>query len=78
VAIYRLLQNVPLDPEQVEQLTKAYEAALLGLGLRNREDPLTELVARRIFEIRQTGILDPAELAATIIGEFGGKEKDSG
>jgi hypothetical protein len=40
MAIYRLLQNIPLGPEQIGQLTTAYETALRGLGLKDRDDPL--------------------------------------
>jgi hypothetical protein len=69
--IYRLLQNIPLGPEQIGQLTTAYETALRGLGLKDRDDPLADLVARQVFETWQTGIVDPAELAKSVIAKLG-------
>ena len=77
MAISRLLQNVPLGPGEIDQLIKGYEAALYGLGLNNREDPVAEVVAKRTFETWQTGIRDPAELAAAVVGQFGKGEDAS-
>ena len=56
MAIYRILQNMPLSPEDISRLVAAYEVTLKALGLTDRNDPITELVARKIIEIGQTGI----------------------
>lgn len=71
MAIYRLLQNVPLGPEQIAQLTTAYEKALRGLGLKDRDDPIADLVARQVFETWQTGIVDPVKLSNSVIAKLG-------
>jgi len=71
VAIYRLLQGKALGPEDIEQLSAAYEAALKTLDLPSRADPVTEKVAKRIFEVWQTGVRDPAEICAIAIKELG-------
>jgi len=55
VAIYRLLQNSAFGPEEVSRMTAAYEDVLRALGLANRTDPITEIVAKKIIEIAQTG-----------------------
>jgi len=34
----------------------AYEQALIALGIEDRNDPMTELVAKKVFEIRQMGV----------------------
>ena len=73
MAIYRLLHNLPLGPEEIRQLTTAYEAVLAGLGLKDRSDPITELVARRIFETWQTGVVDATELATVVLDKLGNK-----
>jgi hypothetical protein len=41
--IYRLLQNMPMGPEEIDRLTTAYEQALRTLGIVDRGDPLAEL-----------------------------------
>jgi hypothetical protein len=62
MAIYRLLQNSAFTPEQIEQMCNAYEVALTRLKLRDRNDPLTLLIARAIIKVAQTGERDPTRI----------------
>jgi hypothetical protein len=62
MAIYRLLQKSAFGPEEIERMTTAYEDALRVLGLTDRADPLTEILAKKIIEIAQTGERDPAKI----------------
>lgn len=71
MAIYRLLQNSPFGPEQISQMTKAYEQALVTLGLTDRNDPVCEIVARKIIGVSKTGECDPLVIAARAIKELG-------
>ena len=65
--IHRLLQNKPLGPEEINRLATAYEQALQGIGLVDREDPLAEMVAKKVIEIAQTGVRDPKDIAALAV-----------
>jgi hypothetical protein len=69
--IYRLLQNVPMGPEEISRLTTAYEQTLRTIGLVDRNDPITELIAKKIIEIAQTGVREPADISALAIKELG-------
>ena len=60
--IHRFLQNGVYDPASVRILTTAFENACKVLGLRDRTDPLTELLAKKIIEAAQTGERDPARV----------------
>ena len=71
MAIYRLLKNSTLEPEEIACLTQAYERALHTLCVNDRHDPLTELVAKTIIKIAQTGVRDVAQLSAPAITELG-------
>jgi hypothetical protein len=71
MAIYRLVQNVPMGPEEIKRLTTAYELTLKALGLKNRSDQLTQLIAKKIFEIGQTGIEDPLEISKLAMKQLG-------
>ena len=71
MAIYRLLQGSPLGPDEISRLVAAYEETLKALGLKNRSDPITQLVAKKIIEIAQTGVRDPLQLATIAIRELG-------
>jgi hypothetical protein len=64
VAIYRLLQNAAFNPEDTKRMGAAYEQALVELGLNDRNDPLTEIVAKLIVEIAQTGEKNPETICA--------------
>ncbi len=61
--IYRLFQHYPFSQEEIERLVSAYEDTLRALGLTDRSDPLTQLVAKKIIEVAQTGVRDPAEIS---------------
>jgi len=71
MSIYRILQNSPFGPDEIGRLVTAYEETLKTLGLKDRSDPITQLVARKIFEIGQTGVRDPMQLAQLAIRDLG-------
>ena len=65
--INRLLQNSKLEPAEREVLNLAYIRALRLLHLKDRSDPVCEIVARKIVEIGATAAGDPvviSEIAA--------------
>ena len=67
MAIYRLLKNSTLEPEEIARITKAYEQALHTLCVKDRDDPLTELIAKNVIKIAQTGVHDVMQLSALAI-----------
>jgi len=69
--IYRLLQRSTFGPEEIKCLTTAFEYTLTVLNLVDRDDPATELIARRIIEIAKLGVLDPKEICGMVVAEFG-------
>ncbi|MBK3665914.1 hypothetical protein JJE66_32425 [Bradyrhizobium diazoefficiens] len=71
MAIYRLLQNSPLGPEEIAILTDAYERTLRALNLVDRNDPITEMVARKVIELAQRGVREAKQLSALTIKELG-------
>jgi hypothetical protein len=70
MAIYRLLQNTAFEPKDIERLVTAYEQTLRALSLKDRSDPITQLVAEKIFAIGQFGIEDPAEISRLALKEL--------
>jgi hypothetical protein len=69
--IHRLLQNQPIGPEEISRLVTAYEQALRGLCLVDRNDPLAEMIAKKVIEIAQRGVRDPTDIASLSIVELG-------
>jgi hypothetical protein len=62
----RLLKDSELTTPDIERLNKAYTFALRSLSLVDRNDPLTEIIARKIVEIG-ANVHDPAEIAEMAI-----------
>jgi hypothetical protein len=59
MAIYRLLRRHVFEPEDLRLLGIVYEDVLKALGLVDRKDPATEMIAKRLVELAQTGERDP-------------------
>ena len=71
MTIYRLLKDTAFGPEDIERLVLAYEQTLRALGLKDRNDAITQLVAEKIIAIGRTGIEDPAEISKLVLKQFG-------
>ncbi len=74
--IYRFLQNSPFAPEDIAPLVAAYEDCLRALKLSDRSDPITEIVAKKIIEIAQTGIRESTRLGRLALADIGISERD--
>lgn len=70
MGIYRLLQNSAFAPEDITPLVAAYEDCLRVLKLSDRSDPITEIIAKKIIELAQTGIRDSARLSRLTLQEI--------
>jgi hypothetical protein len=72
MTIHRLLENTTFGPEEIERLVRAYEQTLRALGLIDRTDPITRLVAEKIIAVGRFGIEDPAEISRVVLSELRG------
>ena len=70
MAIYKLIQNTAFEPKDIERLVAAYEQTLRALRLKDRSDPITQLVAEKIIAIGRLGIEDPAEISKLALKEL--------
>lgn len=68
--IYRLLKDGKINPDEVERLNRAFTFTLKSLHLVDRNDPICEIVARKVIEIDRAGTHDPHEIAALATKEF--------
>jgi hypothetical protein len=62
MAIYRLLQNTNFETEDIAVMAAVFEDLCVELGLAQREDPLRDMVARKVIECAQMGERDPVQL----------------
>ena len=71
MAIYRLIANGLFGPDEIKVMTAAYEGALVDLNVANRDDPLTELIAKAIVNVTATGERDPVLVKERAINALG-------
>jgi hypothetical protein len=63
--IYEIMRRQGvLAPEEVAMLGKVFEDLLETLGLVDRKDPMTEMVAKKLVELATAGIREPDRLKA--------------
>jgi hypothetical protein len=78
MAIYRLIASKSFGPDEIEPMTAAYEGVLVELRL-NRDDPLTEDIAKAIVNVTATGERDPERIKVRALNALGlSKPDDAG
>ena len=65
------LQGQAFDPETVQAMTNALAMTREALGLSDRDDAMTQLVAEKIIELAKRGLKTPTALHLAAIKEFG-------
>jgi hypothetical protein len=69
--IYELLRRQDVfTPEEVTALGNVFDDVLQTLGLVDREDPMTEMIAKKTVELATAGVRDPNRLKALTIQAF--------
>ena len=71
--IHRLLEREAFEPELTAIMGDVFEDVLQTLGLVDRQDPLTEMVAKKVIELAQAGERDPARLKQLTLEAFKGR-----
>jgi hypothetical protein len=61
MSLHRLIQGTAFDPEIVELLSQAYEAAVKRVG-KNQPVVVLETIAKRIIEIGGRGERNPTKI----------------
>jgi hypothetical protein len=65
------LEGATFNPEVIQLLSEAYQATCRVLGLIDRADPMTEIVAKKIIEIAKRGERDPLKIRQLVLKELG-------
>lgn len=69
--INRILRDGTFKPEEVERLNRAFTFTLCSLHLVDRNDPVCEIVARKVIEIDAAGTHDPHEISKLVTKQLG-------
>ena len=70
MSINRALGNCELRPEEMRRLELAYKYALRLLSLVDRDDPLTDMIAKKIIEVGTTE-RNPWKISEIVIKQLG-------
>jgi hypothetical protein len=66
----RFLTDGKLAAEEAERLNRALRLVLSALDLVDRNDPLTDLIAKKVIEVGATGVDDPSEISNIVIRQL--------
>jgi len=77
MAIYKLIANGSFGQMEIEAMSAAYEAALVDLAIANRDDPITELIAKAIVNVVATGERDPKLIEQRAFNALGIRRTDA-
>jgi hypothetical protein len=77
MAIYKLIANGSFGPQEIEVMSAAYESALIDLGITNRDDLVTELIAKSIVNVISTGERNPELIKERAINALGLRKSDA-
>jgi hypothetical protein len=64
------LQGQAFDPDTVRVMGVAFENACKELGILDRHDAVTKIVARAVIDMAQRGFRDEGSLTAAVMQEF--------
>jgi hypothetical protein len=71
MAIYKLIANGSFGPDEIEVMKAAYEAALVDVGVTDRDDPITELIGKSVVNVTATGERDPKVVMERALNALG-------
>jgi hypothetical protein len=67
--IRKFIPGATFSPETIKDMTAAFERIRVILNLKSPDDPLVEVVAKKIVSLASQGILDPKEMERRVIAD---------
>ena len=64
------LNGAAFEPEAIRNMSVAFEIVCAELGLSDKDNSATRLVASKVIEFAQSGVLDAARLRSMTRKEF--------
>jgi hypothetical protein len=69
VPIRKHIPGATFGPEIIKDMTAAFERLRVVLNLENPNDPLIEVVAKKVVSLASQGCLDPKEIERRVIAD---------
>jgi len=77
MAVHKLIANGSFGPKEIEDMSAAYESALIDLRVTNPDDLVTELIAKSVINVVSTGERDPELIKERAINALGLRKSDA-
>jgi hypothetical protein len=74
----RFPNETSFEPETIDAMGQAFEHLLHDLGLTDRDDPLTDIVAKEIVKVASRGARDPGEIRVKVLTALDASKRSSG
>jgi len=78
VPIKKYISGAAFDPETIKVMIVAFNGARVVLNLPNPDDPLVEVVAKKIISLASQGYIDSAEIIRRVVADMDGPLQDAG
>ena len=70
MTLHKLLRHTAFDAEALQAMGKAYDALLVDLAISDRNDPLTQIIAKDILQVASFGVRDAEEIRGKVLKVF--------
>ena len=67
--IRKYIPGATFGPEVIKDMTTAFERIRVVLNLENPNDPMIEVVAKKVISLVSQGCLDPKEIERRVIAD---------
>jgi hypothetical protein len=67
--IRKYIPGATFDPETIKVMIVAFNGVQVILNLGNPDDPLVEVVAKKVISLASQGITDSGEIARLVIAD---------
>jgi hypothetical protein len=67
--IRKYLAGATFDPETIEKVVAAYHETCTILNVHGPEDPLSEVVAKKVFSLASHGERDASKIARLVVAD---------
>jgi hypothetical protein len=74
----RFPNETSFEPETIDAMVQAYELLLHDLGLTDRNDPLTDIIAKEIVKVASRGARDAGEIRVKVLAALDASKRSSG
>ena len=67
--IRKFIPGSTFDPETIARMVAAFEGARAILNIDDHDDPLVEVVAKKVISLASQGIIDPDEIKRRVVAD---------